>query len=171
MRENERTRSGSSSTTSTRGFPGVRAARCCSGAVSAERGKSTRNRLPFPGLVSTSMRPPRPRTMPRHTERPRPCPAPMGLVVKNGSNTRRACSSFIPRPLSPTSTATQPGSGTRVETRISFASTDRSGSACTALVKRFKKTWASCDSCKRPPERSCRAAAARPPKTSWRTTR
>ena len=47
--------------------------------------------------------------MPWQTERPRPVPAPTGLVVKKGSSTRLRSAAGTPGPLSATSTRTTPG--------------------------------------------------------------
>src|SRR5262249_28235636 len=47
-------------------------------------GSRTRNVLPRPTSLSTSIAPPWSRTMPKLTDRPRPVPWPTGLVVKNG---------------------------------------------------------------------------------------
>src|SRR2546430_8811456 len=68
-------------------------------------GSSTANVAPLPGRVSRVMRPPCSFRMPWQIDSPNPVPWPSGLVVKNGSNTRRATSSGIPGPESVTLTA------------------------------------------------------------------
>ena len=66
-------------------------------------GRITRNRVPSPGALSTSIRPPWSWTMPWVMLRPKPVPSPTALVVKNGSKICGKISSGMPQPLSATS--------------------------------------------------------------------
>ena len=59
-------------------------------------GRITRKRLPRPGVLSTSTRPPWSATMPWLTANPRPVPWPTGLVVKNGSKIRGRIAAGMP---------------------------------------------------------------------------
>ena len=71
-------------------------------------GRMTRKRVPWPGMLSTSSRPPWSWTMPWVMLRPSPVPSPTPLVVKNGSKIWGRTSSGMPQPLSATSTMTSP---------------------------------------------------------------
>src|SRR5512142_2628275 len=63
-------------------------------------GKETRNVLPFPTSVSTSIFPECSFTIFSQIARPNPVPSPVFLVVKKGSNILFLDSSVIPIPLS-----------------------------------------------------------------------
>ena len=63
-------------------------------------GRITVNTVPVPTVLSTRIRPPCSLTIPYETDRPRP--APVGLVVKNGSKFCPRCSGAIPCPVSVT---------------------------------------------------------------------
>ena len=67
-------------------------------ATAAASGRKTRKVLPFPGALSTVMKPPLLLTMPWTAARPRP--RPVNLVVKKGSKIRALVSSSMPEPLS-----------------------------------------------------------------------
>jgi len=66
-------------------------------------GRPTVKVVPFPGWDFTSMVPPWDWIMPWVTQRPRPVPSSLDLVVKKGSKISLWVSSFIPIPLSFTS--------------------------------------------------------------------
>ena len=65
-------------------------------------GRCTTNVDPFPGSVSSRMKPPLCVTVPYTLARPSPAPSPTAFVVKNGSKTRAFVSSSIPSPVSAT---------------------------------------------------------------------
>src|SRR5262245_42016148 len=69
--------------------------------VAASRGRTIRNSVNWPGVVSTSIDPPCCLTMVSWLmERPSPVPSPAGLVVKNGLNIFSFTSGAMPVPLS-----------------------------------------------------------------------
>ena len=72
---------------------------CRAGAFST--GRNTENLAPHPSAVATVTQPPWSCTMPSTTERPRPVPSPVGLVLKNGSKILERTSSDIPVPQRP----------------------------------------------------------------------
>src|SRR5438105_1775714 len=74
----------------------------------ARAGSTTVKRVPRPGSLATSIDPPSARTTVWQIESPSPVPAPMGRVVKNGSNTRGSSAAGMPGPLSSTSTIARP---------------------------------------------------------------
>ena len=79
-------------------------------------------------------------TMLMQTERPIPVATPIGFVVKNGSKIRPTCSAGMPGPVSVTEKNMRPRTSMPVATRISFRSEPPSGSACAALMSRFRQT-------------------------------
>ncbi len=68
----------------------------------------TRNVVPLPTEVSSSIRPPWAATILPLTARPSPVPSPTSRVVKNGSKIRSRISAGIPCPVSRTSAITLP---------------------------------------------------------------
>ena len=78
-----------------------------------ETGISTRKQLPRPGSLSTWITPRCARTMPSTAASPSPCPD--SLELKKGSKTRATRASWIPSPVSETSSPRySPGSGSEV---------------------------------------------------------
>src|SRR6185503_2144457 len=78
---------------------------------------------------ATRKSPPTALAKPSDTERPSPVPLPNGLVLKNGSNARRATSSDMPEPLSVTKIFTVVGDASAVTLTLGVRS---SGTACAA---------------------------------------
>ena len=68
--------------------------------------------MPRPTSLSTTTSPPDCRTNPKTMLRPRPLPAPKGLVVKNGSKIRARISGGMPAPVSLTLIRTWSPGGT-----------------------------------------------------------
>src|SRR5713101_7053008 len=77
-------------------------------AFSLRTGRQMVTVVPCATLLSTRIVPWLVSTMLWHSDKPRPTPAPAGLVVKNGSNTRSRLSGSIPQPLSTTRINTRP---------------------------------------------------------------
>ena len=110
-------------------------------ALSRFSGRAVRvivNRVPLPGLLSTSIAPPTLSRILCTVESPRPVPLPFGLVVKNGSKIRSRTSVGIPLPLSSTIIRTQ--SSPQLEVKRAIRGSDCSSSASTALMSRFSIT-------------------------------
>jgi hypothetical protein len=79
--------------------------RFCIGLYRGANGRLTLKVLPFPGSLSTSMVPLCRAMMPYTTDKPRPTPFHLSLVVKKGSKIFSLSSSVMPQPVSETMTS------------------------------------------------------------------
>src|SRR5262249_53836156 len=95
-------------------------------------GRSTRNVLPWPGSLVTSMRPWCSRTIWAEMKRPRPLPP---FVEKNGSKIIVCSTVGIPRPVSLTASSTW-----RSRALVATAMRPPAGAASTALGRGFSTT-------------------------------